>query len=84
MSRSHFQVISQYSGKREGCQSREEKGQTRSLGVGTQAAFDQDPPPFGQVLVADLGQLAPGGDSEPGGLLARRAIGVVPPAVGGY
>ena len=84
MSCSRFQVASQYSGKREGCQSREEKGQTRSLGVRPQPSLDQDSPSFGQVLLANLGQLAPGGDLEPDGLLARRAIGVGPLAVGGY
>ena len=84
MSCSRFQVTSQYSGKREGCQSREEKGQTRSLGVGTQAALDQDSPSFGQVLLANLDQLAPGAHAEPDGLLARRAIGVGPLAVSGY
>jgi len=31
------------------------KSQTKSLGVGTQAAFDQDSPSFGQVLLANLG-----------------------------
>jgi hypothetical protein len=38
----------------------------------------------GQVFVADLRQTAPADDAEPGGLLARRAVGVGPLAIGGH